>query len=97
MSIAAANRAFCAVSSAELTRRLAGVMGQSFQGRLPDGTILGGTAYTAYGNILPYGFNGNTVINSLTISPDVVAIGDYAFIGASALRTIINRSERLNP
>jgi len=95
MSPTEQNRAFCAVSSSELTRRMAGVAGQHFYGKLPNGNIPNRPHFTLPSNvhhslhrILPYAFNGNTTLQSVTINDDFVTIGDYAFLGATNLRAM---------
>ena len=87
---------FCRVCSAELTRRMAMISGETFEaGRRPDGTLRPATpnvtAVSQHNRILPYAFHGNRTLQTLTIPASVAEIGDYAFIGATGLRTINNQ------
>jgi len=96
-----ANR-FSAVSSAELTRRLAHLSRETFnQGRSPDPNRYQShqatlreevTAHSEFNRILPYAFHGNRVLHTLTIPANIQYIGRYAFIGATGLRVIRNYS-----
>jgi len=88
---------FCIVCSAELTRRMAIISGETFEvGRRPDGTsrtVIANFTVPAHQNrILPYAFHGNTTINTIHIPSSVTDIGDFAFTGATDLRTIVNHS-----
>lgn len=90
-----ANRNYCGVCAAELVRRLALVSGEPFYGRsprtddplpdTPEVTIPNGTT-----RILDSAFHGNKALHTVNISSSVSSIGDYAFIGATGLRTIVN-------
>ncbi|MCL2587489.1 MAG: M64 family metallo-endopeptidase [Firmicutes bacterium] len=85
------NRPFCAVCAAELTRRLAEVAREPFHGKHPNGYMPGGqNIIIAAGTtrILPYAFNGNAAVRSITIPSSVTTIGRYAFLGTTNLRTI---------
>jgi len=94
------SRNFCGVCTAELVRRLAFVSGEPFFGQRPDiarpfyaiprytrVTFPSGTI-----RILDSAFHGNTNIRELDIPASVTEIGDFAFIGATELRTIISRN-----
>jgi hypothetical protein len=91
------SRNFCGVCQAELTRRMALISGETFIGRHPDthGSIPNeefivfpvGTT-----RILDSAFHGNFMIQQVTIPATVSTIGEYAFIGAINLHTIINHS-----
>ena len=87
----------CAVCRAELTRRMAMISGETFEaGRRPNGTVRPPTnsvEVTSPNNrILPYAFNGNVSLETITIPASVNSIGDFAFIGTTSLRTILNLS-----
>jgi len=85
---------FCAVCRAELTRRMAMVTGETFEaGRRPDGTWRPATPHVTaqHNRILPYAFHGNVSLNTITIPASINTIGDFAFIGATGLRTINNQ------
>jgi len=87
---------FSAVSNAELVRRMAMISGETFlSGRLPDGSLRGTTENVAVsGNrILPYAFHGNRSLQSITISSTITEIGQYAFLGATGLRSITNQAK----
>ncbi|MCL2860901.1 MAG: leucine-rich repeat protein [Firmicutes bacterium] len=98
MSVSARNRAFCAVSSAELTRRLAHRSDEVFQSRHenPGQTTPPNNAFVAMPQnahrILPYAFNGNPFLQELIVPSSVASIGDYAFIGANNLQIIRNNA-----
>lgn len=86
---------FCAVCRAELTRRMAMISGETFEaGRRPDGTIRPATPNVTitsqHNRILPSAFHGNTSLQTIQIPASVTEIGDFAFIGATGLRTIVN-------
>ncbi|MCL2848142.1 MAG: leucine-rich repeat protein [Firmicutes bacterium] len=96
-----ASRHFGAVSSAELTRRLAHLSGETFrQGRSPNtnnanpnpAPVATMTAESSHNRILPYAFHGNRVLHTLTIPANISTIGRYAFLGATGLRIIHNNS-----
>jgi len=91
---------FCRVCSAELTRRLAYLSGECFHNGISPRTFV--PEYSPSRNrssvvaisqganrILPYAFHGNSVVNNIIIPPTVQTIGEYAFIGAINLQTII--------
>jgi len=83
---------FCAVCSAEITRRLASIAGYTFSSKHPDGYIpaaVSATVSTTTNRILPYAFNGNTNLRYLTIPSNITTIGDYAFLGATRLSSIV--------
>ncbi|MCL2756048.1 MAG: M64 family metallo-endopeptidase [Firmicutes bacterium] len=89
------NNSFSAVSSSELVRRMA----QHHAGELfmngTHSTFAHPTNFTIpFGThrILPYAFNANTRLQNLDIPTSVTEIGQYAFIGATALRTITNHA-----
>jgi len=93
---------FCAVCRAELTRRMAMISGETFEaGRRPDGTVRpltpNITAISQRNRILPYAFHGNTSLQAITIPASITTIGDFAFIGATNLRSIDNRSLQPQP
>ncbi len=86
---------FCAVCATELTRRLAYLSDEMFEGRsprtndaMPTNTYIAPPSGTT--RILPYAFNGNTALQNIQIPASVTTIGDYAFIGATGLMTITN-------
>ena len=88
------SREFCAVCATELTRRMAALSGETFYGKtsndvinIPNVTIPADET-----RILHYAFSGNTTLETIEISESVQTIGDYAFLGASGLTTIINKS-----
>ena len=95
---------FCKVCSAELTRRMALISGETFlSGRRPDGTlrptpsevtitIPNINAPQIKNRLLPYAFHGNTQIQHLFIPSTITTIGEYAFIGATDLQSITNLS-----
>ena len=88
---------FCAVCRAELNRRMAMISGETFEaGRRPDGTFRPETpdvtVLSQHNRILPYAFHGNTSLQTVSIPESVIEIGDFAFIGATGLRTIVNYS-----
>ena len=84
---------FCAVCSAELTRRLSLVSGETFHGRhsttMPNTPTV--TIPSGANRIVPYAFHGNTSLQTLTIPSGVATIGQYAFLGATELTTITNQ------
>jgi len=92
------HRVFCGVCTAELVRRLALVSMETFIGRHPDTYITSfpnqPTVSIAQGTtrILDSAFHGNTSLQTIHIPASVSAIGDFAFIGATGLSTIINFS-----
>ncbi|MCL2556835.1 MAG: M64 family metallo-endopeptidase, partial [Firmicutes bacterium] len=89
---------FCAVCSAELTRRMAHIARETFQSRHPNPMTINPPRNThvvipdGATRILAYAFNGNTYLQHITIPSTVTSIGRYAFIGATNLRTIVNNS-----
>ncbi|MCL2521974.1 MAG: leucine-rich repeat protein [Erysipelotrichales bacterium] len=86
---------FSAVSNAELVRRMAIISGETFlSGRLPNGDLRNVTANLSVSGkrILPYAFHGNRSIQSITIPATVTEIGQFAFLGATGLRTITNQA-----
>jgi len=99
-----ANRNFCGVCRAELTRRIALISGETFHGRSPSTTAsLPNTPTVTIPQgavrILDSAFHGNTSLQTITIPASVTIIGDYAFLGATGLRTMINNArtpQRIN-
>ncbi|MCL2379118.1 MAG: M64 family metallo-endopeptidase, partial [Defluviitaleaceae bacterium] len=88
---------FCAVCSAELTRRMALISGDLFEAGLgPDGSSRPVTPTVTvapqHTRILPYAFHGNTSLTTITIPASVTEIGNFAFIGATGLTEIVNHS-----
>jgi len=86
---------FSAVSAAELTRRMALISSESFFGKSfnerinnPIPSIPHFTMPSNENRIVPYAFHGNTTLQSVTIAGDFVEIGNFAFVGATNLRTI---------
>jgi len=85
---------FCAVCSAEMTRRMALISGDIFElGLRPDGTprpvTPNVTVASQHNRILPYAFHGNTALTTINIPASITTIGNFAFIGATGLETII--------
>ena len=89
-----ANNEFCAVCASELTRRLALFTDETFYGKRsnpgPNTPVV--ELEPGTNRILPYAFNGNSSLQSITIPTSVQSIGDYAFIGATGLSEIRNES-----
>jgi hypothetical protein len=74
---------------------MAMINGESFEpGRRPNGTVRPATpnvtVTSQHNRILPYAFHGNASLQTIHIPASVNTIGDFAFIGASGLRTISN-------
>jgi len=91
------NRNFCGVCAAELVRRMALVSGETFHGISPStGNSLPNTPIVSIPQgstrILDSAFHGNTSLQTIVIPAAVDAIGDFAFIGATGLRAIVNYS-----
>jgi len=90
-----ARRYFNGVASAELTRRMALITGETFEGRLPNGDMPSNSAVImpeGATRILDSAFHGNTTLTTLTIPSTVTTIGGFAFLGATNLTTIRNYS-----
>ena len=88
---------FCAVCRAELVRRMALISRETFQsGRLPNGSIRPSPSEfvkpVSANRVLPYAFNGNKILQNITIQANQTEIGNFAFLGATGLRTITNRA-----
>jgi len=69
------------------------VTGETFlSGRLPNGDVRRTTTDVVMNadttRILPYAFHGNTTIQHVTVPSTVTSIGQFAFLGATRLRTI---------
>jgi len=94
------NRNFCGPCSAELTRRMAHISGETFLGRSPYMTSTANpipvtpvvTMPANATRILDSAFHGNTTLHTLTIPGSVNEIGDFAFIGATGLSKIYNHN-----
>jgi len=101
MVVSHVNNRFNGVSQAELTRRLALISGETFIGRSP---VTGNTIANTLENrnvtireneknrILDSAFHGNTILTTLAIPATINYIGDFAFLGTTNLRTIINKN-----
>ena len=93
---------FCAVCRSELTRRMALISGDTFEaGRRPDGSfrpvVPTVTVSPQKNRLLPYAFHGNRTLQTLHIPANITTIGDFAFIGATNLQTIINHRTTPQP
>jgi len=94
-------RHFCGVCTAELIRRLAFVVDEPFFGQSPHDispyyvipTTTRITLPSGTHRILDSSFHGNRYVRELDIPASVTEIGDFAFIGATGLRTIISRNQ----
>jgi len=88
---------FCAVCSAELTRRMAYLAGETFQSRHPNPghTVAPNNANVVISpvanRVVAYAFNGNTIVQQINLS-NAQHIGRFAFLGATSLRRIIVNS-----
>jgi hypothetical protein len=98
MRASSGNRNFCGVCVAELIRRMAFISGETFFGRSPSTTPPEDSPAhdpteklpQKADRILDSAFHGNTSLKAINIPASVATIGDFAFIGATGLRTVFN-------
>jgi len=89
---------FCAVCSAELTRRMAHMAGETFQSRHPNPGQTNAPTNTHVtmpanaSRVVAYAFNGNTHLQEIRLGSGISHIGRYAFLGATGLRRIFVNS-----
>ena len=89
---------FSAVSSAELTRRMAHIAGETFQSRHPNPGQTAApnnihvTMPASASRVVAYAFNGNTHLQEIRLGSGISHIGRYSFLGATGLRRIFVNS-----
>ena len=86
-STSTANDPFCRVCRAEITRRLANIIGETYHANT---TITSATVPCGKTRIVEGAFHGCFQLQTVTIAGSVRAIGEYAFLRCTSLVTVTN-------